>query len=80
MIPRLSGRPGGPGRKDPDQQEAAEIFRRFFHVLERLDAAALRTLAEAVAHGAPETKAHADRRRRKAAAARAAAKRGRAAE
>ncbi len=66
MIPRLSGRPGAAWRKDPEHEEAAEIFRRFFHVLERLDAAALRALAEAVAQGAPETKARPGRRRRKA--------------
>ncbi len=73
MIPRLSARPGAPGRKDHEHDEAAEVFRRFFHVLERLDAAALRAIAEAIAGGAPETKAH--RRKRKP-----AAKRGRAAE
>ena len=65
MIPRLSARPpGAPGPKDQQHDEAAEIFRRFFHVLERLDAAALRVLAEAVAYGAPETKAGGRRKRK----------------
>lgn len=79
MISRISGRPGGaPAGTPQETEEAAEIFRRFFHVLERLDPAALRALTEAVAHGAPETKGHANRRRRKAAAPRPG--KGRAAE
>jgi hypothetical protein len=78
MIPRFSGRPGQrlAGRRS-DELEAAEIFRRFFHALERLDSGALRALTEAVAHGAPETKGQADKRRKRAPAK---AKTGRAAE
>jgi hypothetical protein len=66
MIPRFSGRPGRtPTGEAARQHEAAEIFRRFFHALERLDAGALRALTEAVAHGAPETKGTAATRRKR---------------
>ncbi len=67
MIPRFSGRPGQrPAGRRSDELEAAKIFRRFFHALERLDPGALRALSEAVAHGAPETKGQAGRRRKRA--------------
>jgi hypothetical protein len=67
MIPRFSGRPGQlpAGRQSRDQQ-AADIFRRFFHALERLDSRALRELSEAMAQGAPETKGKAATRRKRA--------------
>jgi hypothetical protein len=65
MIPRFSGRPGHPpAGGQPDKQEAAEIFRRFFHVLERLDSGALRAFVEAMTPGAPETKAEPGTRRK----------------
>jgi len=70
MIPRFSGRPGkDPAGTRPDEQRAADIFRRFFHVLARLDAGALRSLVEAMTPGAPETKGSARAKRAKRASA-----------
>lgn len=66
MIPRFSGRPGQPPAGGPSRdQQAADIFRRFFHALERLDPRALRELSEAMAQGAPETKGSAAARRKR---------------
>jgi hypothetical protein len=67
MIPRFSGRPGQrPAGTRSDEQQAADIFRRFFHVLERLDSGALRSLVEAMTPGAPETKGGPPSRARRA--------------
>jgi len=68
MIARLSGRPGAPpgvARRHEDEA-AAEVIRRFFVALERLDHRALRALASVVTEGgAPEIKARSPRPCRK---------------